>query len=139
MGKPESYVEYYLRDRCKERGWLCYKFVSPANAGVPDRIVIGNGRVVFVELKSAVGKLSALQKAQIRHRRDNGADVRVINSRALVDDLIVELEQPLADSLLKELKYALQIDENTIEDAVSRQGNKGEPKDIQNWKRVSRT
>ena len=53
--------------------------MSPGNSGVPDRIVIfPGGRVVFVELKTETGRLSALQVAQIRRLERLGADVRVL-------------------------------------------------------------
>lgn len=40
---------------------LTYKFVSPNNRGVPDRIVLHGGRVLFVELKQQGNKPTALQ------------------------------------------------------------------------------
>ena len=41
----ESSIESYLVRKVKEHGGLCYKFVSPGNPGVPDRIIITrNGR-----------------------------------------------------------------------------------------------
>lgn len=91
MGKPEGRIENHLRDRCKKRGWLCWKWVSPGTSGVPDRIVIAPGRVVFVELKSPVGRLSSLQKVRIAELRALGAEVHVINSQAGVDTLVEEL------------------------------------------------
>ena len=36
----ESYIESYLVRKVKEHGGLCYKFVSPGNPGVPDRLII---------------------------------------------------------------------------------------------------
>lgn len=49
----ESTIEAYLRDRVKELGGKAYKFVSPGNDGVPDRLVcLPGGRAVFVELKA---------------------------------------------------------------------------------------
>ena len=49
----EKDIEKYLRDRIREIGGKAYKFVSPGNNGVPDRLVcLPGGRVVFVELKA---------------------------------------------------------------------------------------
>ena len=63
----------------RERGGLCYKFVSPANPGVPDRLVITpDGRVVFVELKTEVGRLAKIQHWQIEEMKARGADVRIV-------------------------------------------------------------
>jgi hypothetical protein len=46
----ESSIESYLVRKVKEHGGLCYKFVSPGNPGVPDRIIITpTGKTVYVE------------------------------------------------------------------------------------------
>ncbi len=92
MGRPEGQVEEYLVEKSEERGYLCYKWVSPGRRGVPDRILIGNGHVIFVELKSSVGVLSKSQQLMIPRLREHGADVRVIRSRSEVDALLEELE-----------------------------------------------
>ena len=48
----ERDIEVLLRDGVKQLGGKAYKWVSPGNAGVPDRIVIlPGGKVIFVELK----------------------------------------------------------------------------------------
>lgn len=75
----ESDIEKVLRDEVKKLGGCAYKFVSPGNDGVPDRIVIFPGRnPIFVELKADTGVLSKLQKVQIKRLRDLGQDVRVV-------------------------------------------------------------
>lgn len=49
----EGQIERRLKDRCKQEGMMCMKFVSPGYTGVPDRIIlIHGGHVVFVELKA---------------------------------------------------------------------------------------
>ena len=75
----EREIESYLNENVKKRGGRSYKFMSPGNSGVPDRIVVfPGGRVVFVELKTETGRLSALQVAQIRRLERLGAEVRVL-------------------------------------------------------------
>lgn len=88
----ESEIESYLRDRVRAVGGKAYKFVSPGNAGVPDRLVLlPGGRVVFAELK-APGKTSTpLQAAQQRKIAGLGFRVYVIDSKQKVDDLIREV------------------------------------------------
>lgn len=82
----EKQVEDYLRLRAKQLGGKAYKFVSPGNAGVPDRIVVLPGRVpVFVELKAADGKLTKLQERKIEELRKLGQLVFVLHSREGVD------------------------------------------------------
>lgn len=90
MGKAENYVEGYLVDRVKKLGGLCFKFTSGVT-GVPDRIVILAGRIVFVETKSSRGTATRLQLIRHDEMRDRGADVRIISTRELVDELLIEL------------------------------------------------
>ena len=62
----ESQIEAKLVRMVREHGGLCYKFVSPNNPGVPDRIIITpDGRTVYVELKTEVGRLANIQQWQI--------------------------------------------------------------------------
>ena len=73
-------------------GGLCYKFVSPGNRGVPDRLVITpDGRVFFVELKSKTGRLSELQKFQKSELEKRNVTVRVLNSVAAVQKFVEEV------------------------------------------------
>lgn len=62
----EKEIEKILVNEVKKLGGRAYKWVSPGNDGVPDRIVFfPDGRHVFVELKTAKGKLSRIQESQI--------------------------------------------------------------------------
>ena len=59
----ERDIEAWLRRRIEDLGGMFLKFTSPGHDGVPDRIAIfPDGRLVFVELKAANGKLSKIQK-----------------------------------------------------------------------------
>lgn len=58
----ERQIEKIVRDKALEMGYLTYKFTSPSNRGVPDRMFISpNGYLFFIEFKSEKGKLTALQ------------------------------------------------------------------------------
>ncbi len=75
----ERDIEKCLVSEVKKLGGRAYKWTSPGNDGVPDRIVIFPGRPpVFVELKADNGKLTALQKIQIGRLKDLGQEVRVL-------------------------------------------------------------
>lgn len=88
----ERNIEAYLRDRIKAAGGIAWKWVSPGNNGVPDRIVtMPGGRTVYVELKAPGKKPTKLQHYQQDRLRALGHDVRVIDSREGVDELIREL------------------------------------------------
>lgn len=75
----ESTIEEVLREQVKKLGGLAYKFVSPGNDGVPDRIVIFPGKApIFVELKTDTGRLTRLQQVQIERLQKLGQQVEVV-------------------------------------------------------------
>lgn len=75
----EKEIERRMCEMVRKRGGLAYKFTSPQNPGVPDRLVISpTGDVWFVELKTETGRLSKIQKQQIRELEKRGANVRVV-------------------------------------------------------------
>lgn len=91
--ESEEEVEAYLRD--KVRAVLhgkAYKWVSPGNNGVPDRMVcLPGGRVVFAELKAPGKQPRPEQAAKHRELRALGFRVEVLDSKAAVDAFIEEL------------------------------------------------
>lgn len=88
----ESQIEQRLVRMVRDRGGLCLKFVSPGNPGVPDRIILtADGRVVFVELKTEVGRLSSIQKWQLSEFLNRGADVRVLKGLDEVNAFVEEV------------------------------------------------
>lgn len=72
----EKEIEKALRVGVASLGGVAYKWTSPGNAGMPDRIVVLPwGEVYFVELKQARGVLTKLQTAQQNKLRHVGANV----------------------------------------------------------------
>ena len=55
----ESSIETHLVRMVRDRGGLCFKFVSPGNPGVPDRIVI-------TPAGRKIGKSTRLNSSHIR-------------------------------------------------------------------------
>lgn len=93
----EKDIEKILVNEVKKLGGRAYKWVSPGNDGVPDRIVILPGmRPVFVELKTETGRLSAIQKVQIKRLEDLGQDVRVLYGLSQVRDFLEDCEHRLS-------------------------------------------
>ena len=85
----EKHVEEKLRIGVKEKGGRAYKFVSPGNQGVPDRIVLLPGGVIdFIELKDKGKKPTALQLNQHTKLRALGFNVLVIDSKEGVDEYL---------------------------------------------------
>lgn len=82
----EGYIERRLKKEAERRGWICFKFESPGNRGVPDRIIIkDDGTSVYVETKRPKGgRTSKLQDYQIgRIRRQNARVYKIKNIEEL--------------------------------------------------------
>ena len=86
----ERDVEQYLVRRVKQCGGLCWKWVSPGTAGVPDRIVIHPKGIFFVELKAPGEKPRQLQLFIHEQMRRCGASVFVLDTYEAVDEWIKE-------------------------------------------------
>lgn len=85
----EKELERYLVKEIKKRGGRAYKFISPGNDGVPDRIVIMPGCVpVFVELKTESGRLTELQRVQINRLEELEQDVWILHGKIAVDNFL---------------------------------------------------
>ncbi|EPY07440.1 VRR-NUC domain-containing protein [Paenibacillus alvei TS-15] len=88
----ERDIEKYLREQVKAAGGKAYKWNSPGNSGVPDRIVIMPGNcITFVELKAPGKQPTKLQLVQHKRLREMDCDVRVIDSIEQVDELLQEM------------------------------------------------
>ena len=59
----ESEIENYLVWHVERMGGKAYKFKSPSQRGVSDRVIcLPDGQTWFVELKTKGGRLSVLQQ-----------------------------------------------------------------------------
>lgn len=87
----EKSIEQYLVKKARDVGGKAWKFVSPGNMGVPDRVVtFPSGQAVFTEVKCETGRLSDPQKNQIKKLKALNQAVRVVYSKKDVDDLAAE-------------------------------------------------
>lgn len=71
-------IEKKLERRCcdlaKTHGWWTRKFSSPSNRGVPDRLFIKNGAVVFIEFKAPGNVPTKLQEHEINQINSAGGN-----------------------------------------------------------------
>ena len=76
----ESPIERYFVKLVEKHKGKAYKWVSPGNKGVPDRLVFLCGMTFLVELKATNGRLSAIQKVQHKKLTALGFTPVVISS-----------------------------------------------------------
>ncbi len=81
----ESDLEKKVRDWALKNNILCYKFTSPGRSGVPDRMFIKNGKVVFLEMKAPGKSPTPLQDREIVLIKSHGIPA---NWSANFDDCI---------------------------------------------------
>ena len=95
---PERDIEKWLVKQVRRLGGEAYKFVSPGNDGVPDRIVLlPGGEIWFVELKREDGVTSSIQEYQLHKIRQTGAKAVVLHGRFEVFNWIRLREQELKE------------------------------------------
>ena len=89
----EKDIEEYLRLGVKKLGGIAFKFTSPGNSGVPDRLIVMPGnRVYFVELKRPGGRTSPLQNRQISRLKDLGCRVLVVDSKESAERFLNDIQ-----------------------------------------------
>ena len=70
----ESAVEAALGRFARENGIWTRKFSSPAHRGVPDRIFMRSGKILFLEIKRPGEKPTALQLHELQQIRSAGGN-----------------------------------------------------------------
>jgi hypothetical protein len=92
----EASIERKIVAFAQKNGWKVFKFVSPGNSGVADRLLVREGVVLFLEIKRPGEEPKPLQYKFLRDMRkqrvfafwaDSLADVKSILERyGLLDD-----------------------------------------------------
>ncbi len=85
----ERKIEAAVCGYARSLGWLVFKWVSPNERGVPDRIFMKDSRIIFIEFKAPGKDLSPLQAIRRVQIQQHGFDVLVVNDidkgRQLID------------------------------------------------------
>lgn len=91
----ERKIEKKLVDAVKTQGGVCWKFVSPGTAGVPDRIILmPMGRIAFVEVKAPGESPRKLQLARHRFLRRLGFKTFVLDNPEQIGGILDEIQTP---------------------------------------------
>lgn len=81
MKQLENEIEEKLRNKVKSLGGRAYKFVSPGNSGIPDRLVVlPGGKIGFAEIKRPGGKTRKSQDRQIAFLKSLDCYTMIIDS-----------------------------------------------------------
>lgn len=89
----EREIENKLVDAVKAQGGVCWKFVSPSTAGVPDRIILmPMGRIAFVEIKAPGERPRKLQLARHRLLRRLGFKTYVLDNPEQIGGILDEIQ-----------------------------------------------
>jgi hypothetical protein len=86
----EKTIEEAVRVYAKKHGYSSYKFTSPSNKSVPDRIFVSpKGIILFVEFKRKGGKLTPLQLYTYKLFQSHNANIfviyNIIDGKLLID------------------------------------------------------
>lgn len=89
----ERDIEKAVCQFARDLGCKAYKFTSPAQRAVPDRIIVfPNGYLVFIEFKAPKARPTELQWREHRDLLDRGQLVAVIDNvadgKALIEEVI---------------------------------------------------
>ena len=91
----EKIIEQKLVKAVKESGGICPKLISPGTDGMPDRMILmPEGRIGFVEVKSQGKKPRQLQIKRIRQLRKLGFRVFVLDDTEQIGGIIDEIRTP---------------------------------------------
>ena len=91
MKESEKVLERNLNKEVKALGGGSIKLLSNFIRGLPDRLVLLNGRAYFVELKSEGKKPSPIQRAVHKKLEALGFPVSVIDTTEKLNNFINEI------------------------------------------------
>lgn len=87
MNNSEKYLERKLVERVKAIGGMCVKIHNPYYRGLPDRLIIlPDGGIVWVELKTLGKKPTKLQQLAHEELRKREQVVYVIDSEKKLNE-----------------------------------------------------
>jgi hypothetical protein len=89
----EKDIEQKLVKEVEAAGGWAPKFVSPGNAGMPDRVILfPGGRIAFIELKAPGKKLRPLQAQRMRKLKRLGFHAETVDGADQIDSIICRIK-----------------------------------------------
>ena len=91
--RKESQIQKQsVLDYATTLGYTAYKIKSTNKNGVPDVLLLKNGKAIFVEIKSENGVLTCQQQARIKEITDQKICVGIVHSDSEAKFFIDQLE-----------------------------------------------
>lgn len=87
----EATLEKRLVTKITDLGGIAWKFTSPGTIGVPDRIIMFQGKLCFVEMKAPGKQMREIQKWRKEQIEREGFPVMCLSSEEQVDEFVEEL------------------------------------------------
>ena len=84
----ESEIQAYCIKHLRQQGYKVIRLMNTGERGIPDVLVIGLNDLFFIEFKTQKGRLSKIQKYQMKDLQERGFKTYVIRS---LNDLINNL------------------------------------------------
>ena len=78
----ESNIQTAIKNYLKKEGWFVTKIISCSTNGLPDLLVIKEGRVIFFEVKQPGKKVipGGLQEYMIKELKNKGVEAYEVHS-----------------------------------------------------------
>lgn len=76
----ESKIQASCLKYAKSKGWYVLKIIKCNVSGFPDSVLFKDGKIIFVEFKSEIGKQSELQKYQQQQLKAQGFKYYLVNN-----------------------------------------------------------
>lgn len=76
----EQQIQHKIIKYLESIGYYVIKIIVANKSGVPDVVAAKNGKVIFIEVKTKTGKLSALQKYNLKKILESGNDIIIARS-----------------------------------------------------------
>lgn len=91
MIESEKTLEKNLTLRVKKEGGLAIKILSIFYSGLPDRLILLNGRAYFVELKTTGKRVRPDQSIVHAKLKKHGFPVTIIDSTEKINNFITKI------------------------------------------------
>jgi Holliday junction resolvase len=78
----ERQLQANIKNLLTRHGWLVRKMSAESMVGWPDLLIVRDGRVAFIEVKTAAGRVSKRQQLTHEAIREHGGQVYIWRSTA---------------------------------------------------------